>query len=260
MKIVQRSERFKFIDGVLSFSYVSYFIQKDGILYLGKSKDRFGPPDSLEQLEDVQQVQTEDRGPVVRTAWSTVYVKTPNLFAYTGGSDLEKRISYEVEACELLRQNPHPNIATYYGCQETNGRVSGLCFKQYTSTLQEKVNPGHLNKSMFRSSERQLVDSSVKASLNGILAGIQHIHSLGLVHNDISPANIMFDENCTAVIIDFGSCRPIGKSLPETGAGRTYEWFNPSVDTSLEKNDLDAFEELRTWLIGSSSDGFLFDQ
>lgn len=259
MNIVQRSEAFKTIDGIFSFSYVTYFIQQNGILYIGKSKDRFGVPDSLEQLDDVQRIQIEDRGPVVRAAWSTVYMKTPGLFAYTSGSDLEKRIFYEVEVCEILRQNPHPNIATYYGCQETKGRVSGLCFKRYMSTLHERVNPGHLNKRMFRSSEREHVDDSIKASLNGILAGIQHLHSLGLVHNDINPANIMFDENCTAVIIDFGSCRHIGKSLPETETGRTHEWFNPSVDTALEKNDLDAFEELRTWLIGSSSDKFLFE-
>lgn len=52
---------------------------------------------------------------------------------------LKKQITREVETCETLRKNPHPNIATYYGYKETHGRVSGLCFKQYTSTLLETL-------------------------------------------------------------------------------------------------------------------------
>jgi hypothetical protein len=52
-------------------------------------------------------------------------MKTPSLLVYVDGN-LEKRVSREVETYEILRKNPHLNIATYYGYNESHGRVSGL--------------------------------------------------------------------------------------------------------------------------------------
>ncbi|KAK4041947.1 hypothetical protein C8A01DRAFT_34058 [Parachaetomium inaequale] len=80
------------------------------------------------------------------------------------------------------------------------------------------------------------------------------------VHNDITPANIMRDEEDGAwVIIDFDSCRHVGEVLRDnTWAKRTHGWHDPGVAVSSEKNDLDAFSELRAWLFGSSADEFLF--
>lgn len=266
MEIVQSNEAFETINGKFQFAYVGYFVRQNGILYYGKWKHRFSTPSTLEDLESVEQVQTEDRGPEMRPEWSVysgspaeVHVKTPSLFAYLKGVDLEGKIRREVEGCEILKKNPHSNVAVYYGCQVTRGRVSGLVFKKYTSTLGEKVNPGHLNKRMFRSSARELVEDSTRATLDGILEGIRHLHSLGLVHNDINPANIMFDGDGTLVLNDFDSCRRIGESLLGTGAGRTHEWHDEDVEVALVKNDLDAFQELKTWLVGSLDDEFLFD-
>jgi hypothetical protein len=66
----------------------------------------------------------------------------------------------------------------------------------------------------------------------------------------------MFKEDGTPVIIDLGSCQKVGESLK--GIQRTHGWHDPHVQTALEKNDLGAFMELQTWLIGSSADNFLF--
>lgn len=59
-------------------------------------------------------------------------------------------------------------------------------------TLYERVDPGHLSKWDSGASGRALVDEGIKESLDGVLSGIKHLHSLGLVHNNITPANIMF--------------------------------------------------------------------
>ncbi|KAL4957021.1 kinase-like domain-containing protein [Aspergillus filifer] len=257
MEIVNRSESFETGDsGRLAFAYVQYFVQQEGILYRGKWQDRYNDPRTLDQLEDVKEVQTKDRGPKLQDAWSQIYIKTPSLFQFAT-ADLEEQLHREVSVCEILRRNPQPNIAVYYGCQQTNGRVSALCFKQYKTTLHLKVNPGHLNKNMFRE-RRDLVNDTVKASLNGILSGIKHLHSLGLVHNDINPSNIMFDEDDNPVLIDFGSCRRMGEHLYETRCGRTPYWYDPEVETAEPKNDLDAFEELKLWLVGGLEQKFLF--
>lgn len=93
----------------------------------------------------------------------------------------------ELEALEILRRNQHPNLTVYHGYIERRGRVAGLCLKLYAATLYERVDPGHLSKWDFRAS--------------------------GRVPNNITPANIMFDEDGTAVIVDFASCRRVGESL-----------------------------------------------
>ncbi|KNG88761.1 hypothetical protein ANOM_002816 [Aspergillus nomiae NRRL 13137] len=135
-----------------------------------------------------------------------------------------------------------------------------LRLKRYTSTLIEAVNPQRLGKVAFLSSPRELVKESMKGSLEGILAAIRHLHSLGLVHNDINPANIMLDEDGTFILIDFDSCRYIGESLRNTETKRTRHWHDPSVDISLEKNDLDAFKDLQIWLTGPADEEFLFER
>lgn len=91
---------------------------------------------------------------------------------------------------------------TYYGHKDTHGRVSGLCFRRYTSTLLEVVNRQRLSKVAFLSSARELVKPNMKSGLEGILAAIKHLHSFGLVHNDINPANIMLDDDGTFILID----------------------------------------------------------
>ncbi|OJD28217.1 hypothetical protein ACJ73_00374 [Blastomyces percursus] len=149
MGIVRSNEAFKKIDGKFQFVYVQIIVRQDNVLYSAKWTDR--DLISCRSFFDIQRVET-----------------VQSLFAYTGRSDFEKQILREVETCEVLRKHPHPNIASYYGCQVTNGRVSGLCFKRYTSTLLEKVNPQNLNKFAFLSSGRPLVDDFIKASLIGI--------------------------------------------------------------------------------------------
>ncbi|KAJ5737903.1 uncharacterized protein N7483_003028 [Penicillium malachiteum] len=194
----------------------------------------------------------------VKTGWSAIYVKKPSLLAYTSGN-LEKQIAREVETCEILRKNSHPNIATYYSYEDTHGRVSGLCFRRYTSTLLEAVNPQRLGKVAFLSSARELVKANMKSGLEGVLAAIKHLHSFGLVHNDINPANIMLDADGTLILIDFDSCRYIGESLTKTETKRTRHWHDPAVDISLEKNDFDAFRDLQIWLTGSVDEKFVFE-
>jgi len=47
----------------------------------------------------------------------------------------------------------------------------------------------------------------------GIRKGMRHLHSLGLIHNDISPYNVMVTEDDAPVLIDFDSCRDEGRKF-----------------------------------------------
>jgi serine/threonine protein kinase len=222
MEILKSAECFKKVDDTYVFNYLQLIVQENCQLYLAKCNSR---KPNLHNLYSMEKLETEDRGPVLKHTWTVLgspldyFVKVPDLWAYNNPG-LEQQIQQEVEMCEFLKLYPHPNIALFSGCEITNGRVSGICFTRYTSTLQEKANPRHLCKAEFQSSSRLLVDDTIKSSVEGIAAAIHHLHSLGITHNDITPSNIMFKEDGTAVLIDFGSCRKIGEPL--NGAKRTY--------------------------------------
>ncbi|KAI2714272.1 hypothetical protein CBS147354_7441 [Penicillium roqueforti] len=264
MEIIRESTSFETLDGRVMYCCKNFVVRQDGILYYGSWNDRSSKPTDISQFNDLRTITTNDRGPKMQDTWAVAseedcYLKTPGVvdFLY---SKLEDDIQCELKVGEVLRRHPHPNIATYYGCREENGRATGLCFKRYKESLTEKVNPGYLNKNMFRASGREQVDDSLRENFHGILEGIKHLHSLGLVHNDINPFNIMLDEHGVPVIIDFGSCRKTGESLNNSRVGQTDGWHDSKNKLVLEKNDLDAFEELKTWLFGSVDDEYLFHE
>lgn len=168
------------------------------------------------------------------------YIKEPSLLSY-GDTEaslrLDQQVSNEAEACEILRQNPHPNIARYWGCVVRDGRIRGLCFTRYPMSLTQQL----------RSSNA----FNPKTCLEGIKNGVAHLHSLGLVHNDLNPANIMMDGD-TPVIIDFDSCKPSGVELG-LKAG-TIGWSKSDLKISEPENDHYGLAKLGEWLSGMSPD------
>lgn len=79
----------------------------------------------------------------------------------------------------------------------------------------------------------------------GVLSGIEHIHSLELVHNDINPRNIMLDQEGHPYIIDFDTCLKKGERF----GGGTLGW-SKFPEISLPENDLYGVRVLRMYLEG----------
>lgn len=79
----------------------------------------------------------------------------------------------------------------------------------------------------------------------GIESAIAHLHSLGLAHNDLNPANIMLGKSKEPILIDFDSCRPFGEGLL---SGGTRGWTDEKLDTSAKENDLAAIPKIVKWL------------
>lgn len=262
METQKTSECFEIVDGMLQYIYTKVLFTLDNATYLGRCQDRI-PSSSydridLNSLTDVTPIPIEAYCPLVPADYIQVpdapallahcYIKRPNLMSYGEGLDLCESVSREVKACEILRKYPHPNIAQYYGCQIEEGRVIGLYFAEYKQTLMDRLNPNNLNKTTFSTSNHQLTDDEVNRYLRGIKEGISHIHSLGLVHNDINPSNVMLTSEDVPMIIDFDSCLPEGAPLESGKVKRTYEWYDENVQVSTASNDFDAFLELERWM------------
>ena len=166
------------------------------------------------------------------------YVKRPSLLDYGDGDDtktsteLSGLLLSEAEVCEILRASPHPNIAQYLGCQVEDDKIMGLCFVKYGMNLHKRVQDS-------RPFDTDLI-------LQGIQQGIRDLHSLGLIHCDISPANIVMDHGDTPVIVDFDSCRRNGEELgPKRG---TWGWTNEDSEFARPENDEYGLSKIRDFL------------
>lgn len=142
-------------------------------------------------------------------------------------------LQQEILKCEKLMHHPHPNIAKYYGVVVEDGLIVGLAFKKYGHSLAE-----------FNGTENDC--PSIENVCTDIKAGIDHLHSLGLVHNDINPTNICIDGNGRAVIIDFDSAAPTGQPL--TLRGGTTGWCIEDARISEEQNDIYGLRAIRAHL------------
>ena len=138
-----------------------------------------------------------------------LYAKTMDYLRYSTelfGTPcwLKDIVMREIENCETLRKNPHPNICRYRGVDYDlkSKRIMALLFQKYDMTLGELV------------AEKRTFDA--EKCLQDIRQGIRHINSLGYVHVDIKPSNIFVDlkvQPACFVVGDFDSMQKQGSQL-----------------------------------------------
>ncbi|KAF9008444.1 kinase-like domain-containing protein [Cyathus striatus] len=174
----------------------------------------------------------------IQAPWSTTYTEAPNplpedvyiknpigISFYEGTPVLPKLVSSEITIFENILKNPHRNVCTYYGCIRDGDYVGGVVLEKYRRTLENLMDSNPIIGSNI---ETQTTPFNPEAILTGIRQGLDHIHSLGLVHDDINPRNIMIDDDGEPVIIDFNSCMLPG----ELSRGGTPGWSNcPNIAT-----------------------------
>ena len=220
---------------------------------------------SYHDLIDIIKIPSEAYQPLYQdnftlaTNVSECYIKRPRLISYdyyhkTNSNRIADIVLEEMKIYEILQHYSHPNIAQYFGCLTAEDRIVGICLAQYPTTLMTKVNPEHR---MKRQAVRYRLNPDVRERyVNKLRNALQHLHSLGLVHNDINPSNIMLDDQDEPVIIDFDSCCSIGHSLDNVG--RTYEWHDPTITIARPEHDMDALNEIHEWLSHKVERNFKF--
>jgi serine/threonine-protein kinase len=123
------------------------------------------------------------------------------------GEDLltEQRRRFEVEL-KAAGKLQHPNIATVFDGFEVDG---AYCIAM-------ELVPG---KSLAqRLWTRLLLPPQEVAKLAAeIAAGLDHAHRHGVIHRDVKPGNILFSDDGTAKITDFGIAKLASEELTRTG-------------------------------------------
>lgn len=223
-------------------------VDSEGHAYLGYTQSDYVDltPEEIEEClkpipdEALFPVAPEGIRAFVEPITESLYVKTPDVTGWNSWENSNDSVADlllgEVETLELLSRHPHLNIVRYHGCQVKNGRVRGIVLTKCFTTLQQALK-GHPK-----------LDLDVRernAIMVQITSAVDHIHGLGLAHNDLSPYNIMLSEDKFPYLIDFGSCRPIGARLLQAGtAGFVEEYSN----VSAFKKDKFALDKIKEWL------------
>ncbi|KAI0101382.1 kinase-like domain-containing protein [Nemania sp. FL0031] len=224
------------------------FLTDDDEVFVGRMsrrKDEMTLDDYIKELRHVPDEKLFPEVPkdppitVAPDAMESFFCKRPGLMQYRPEYDTAAPMLVSAEAIimETLSQNPHPNIIRYYGCRIKRGRITGILVEEHPRTLEQfSLDP-----------DFQELDHA--AFLAAFESAVDHLHGLGLAHNDINPYNIMVSESHQPVLIDFGSCQPFGKAVL-TGAtpGWCEERYEREFRKSEKAHDAFALARLRQWM------------
>jgi serine/threonine protein kinase len=101
----------------------------------------------------------------------------------------------------------HPHICRLFDYGETDGRRYMVLELLPGGSLEDRLSAG-----------RPLPDAETARIARELASALAYAHVAGVVHRDVKPANILFDDDGNAKLADFGVARVTGTSaLTETG-------------------------------------------
>lgn len=115
-----------------------------------------------------------------------------------------KRISHEdIPVYRMLSEVRNPHIASVKETVLINNKIYAV--REYIQGI---------SLDQFIDEHLPVDDDTVVRIITEICGGLSAVHSLGIVHRDINPSNIIIDDNGTAKIIDFGISRIVKEDCP----------------------------------------------
>lgn len=166
---------------------------------------------------------------------SDTWIKRPMLINYDLLADYTRiadELLKEISIHRQVKQNPHPNLVQFKGCLQKGSLVVGILLQHYPTTFTMHVH------------ECDQASFDKESCLEGITAGVGHLHSLGTSHNDLNPYNNMVDGEGPPVVIDFGSAQRLSKELTPMG---TPDWNDGFTRESSKANDEIGLRKIREW-------------
>ena len=121
-----------------------------------------------------------------------------------GEKEDRERLLREIEA--QGRFDTHKNVIRVRSWGEANGVPYLVADLAEGGSLHQRLRSGPLS-----------VHEAVRV-VRDVALGLAHLHAHGVTHRDLKPANILFDEQGTAKLVDFGLARFEGaRSLTQSG-------------------------------------------
>jgi eukaryotic-like serine/threonine-protein kinase len=115
---------------------------------------------------------------------------------------IRRRFQREARAAAALE---HPNIAAIHSVEEQDGRLFLVMPFYGGGTLKQRIAAGPLP-----------IADAVSCAIQ-IAEGLALAHGWGIIHRDIKPANLVFADDGTLKILDFGIAKVGGEKLTRTG-------------------------------------------
>lgn len=121
------------------------------------------------------------------------------LQAITPDPDTTARFRHEAQAIAQMR---HPNILNVYDFGEFEGTPYMIVEYVAGGSLADRIRSAPIDQ------------ASALKYLRGIATALDHAHSLGIVHRDVKPANVLLGRDDQPILADFGLAKLLqGSSL-----------------------------------------------
>ena len=122
----------------------------------------------------------------------------PVLFA----RDAERMVRFEREAKVLASLN-HPNIASIYGVEESNGTRALVMELVEGPTFAERIRQGRIPLEEVLTFAKQIADA------------LEYAHERGIIHRDLKPSNVKLTPESQVKILDFGLAKALERETVE---------------------------------------------
>lgn len=181
----------------------------------GEVQSDFALEDLVQALEYANQISTLD-------STAKVAVKTVKRRM----EDALEELHHEAEMMQRLGK-PHPNIVQYKGFFTTHEGKNGLyveycshgslefCSKRKQETAIQEIGIG----------QKKITPKFIDIAI-GIAKGLKHLEQCNITHNDLAARNVLFDEDFTPKIADFGMARVMDKEHKQGDVGPAL-WMAP---------------------------------
>ena len=111
----------------------------------------------------------------------------------------------------------HPNVVAVYDWGEDTDSLGAPQTPGLPFMVLELLEGGSLRSLLDRGD--RLTPAQAAAVGRQVAAGLDYAHARGLVHRDVKPANLLFDEHATARVADFGLARALAEASWTEPAG-----------------------------------------
>lgn len=141
-----------------------------------------------------------------------------------------KRVNLPPEECDakiMAELGEHPNIISFFGFARNHPDIIIVTAFAKNGSLYD-----YLHKKGEKPTQQQSLTWAKQ-----IAYGMAYMHKLELVHRDLKSSNILFTNDMTAQICDFGTSRTLKETTIASKVAGTLRWMAPEVaaDTAISK-------------------------